>query len=242
MLRVIKGTYFLTILVLSLIVSFLGVFITTPIYRGILRRMDGANVHFFGDFWSKILFTLTPGWHLKITGRELLPKPGTPVVFVSNHESNADVWAMFQLGCNFKWLGKAEVFRIPVIGWAMRYGGYVPVERGNKESGAAAMVHSRQWLDRGIPMFFFPEGTRSKTGELLPFKIGAFKLARDAHVAIQPLIIKGTKDLLAKGSVVPGRSTVTVKVLPAMSINTSEPLDELAARIRQLIIDEQRKL
>jgi 1-acyl-sn-glycerol-3-phosphate acyltransferase len=117
---------------------------------------------------------LNPFWRFGVVG----PAPARPrgrTVVVSNHESNADPFLVSFLPGEMKCLGKASLFRIPVVGWMMRMAGDIPVERGDSDAARAAMGVCARWLDRGVPVMLFPEGTRSKDGQLLPFKDGAFR-------------------------------------------------------------------
>ena len=115
-------------------------------------------------------------WSVKVEGREHLAEGG-PFVLVVNHQSLADLIVMCFLHHPAKYLGKASVFKLPILGWALRIAGEVPVERGNRQSGARALDELGEWLDRGVSVCLFPEGTRSADGSIAPFKLGAFKLA-----------------------------------------------------------------
>ena len=152
---------------------------------------------------------------------------------VSNHASAVDIWAVFMTECQFRWLSKAEVFRIPVIGTAMRWAGYVPIKRGEKASYSVAMDQSSDWLRQGVSMIFFPEGTRSVDGKLRPFKSGAFRLAEKADVPILPIALIGTNELLEKRSIVPKPATVTIRILPPSRRQETETQDAFIERIRE---------
>ena len=159
------------------------------------------------------------------------------MVIVANHESMSDIWAMYYLGVQFRWLSKAEVFRMPVVGHVMKYADYVPVERGNKNSHLNAMKLSADRLDEGLCMFFFPEGTRSKDGKIKDFKNGAFRLARDTNTAVLPIAIHGAGDLMRKGSLVPNPAHVKVKILPPIpGPDESTDLGAYASNVREKII------
>jgi len=230
----IRTGYF--ILTLS-IVTILAVLISALVHlvsRFLLGRTDGRGVHFIASVWARSLFALTPGWNIVTTGIEHIVQT-EPYVIVSNHESMSDIWAMYALGMQFRWLSKAEVFRIPGVGSGMRWAGYVPVVRGDKDSHARAMAAAANWIRRGVSMFFFPEGTRSKTGELLPFRPGAFKLAKAEGVRVLPVAIKGAKDLLPKGSITPGSCTVSITVFAPIAIATGDEPEIIAGKVREMI-------
>jgi 1-acyl-sn-glycerol-3-phosphate acyltransferase len=142
---------------------------------------------------------LTPFWRFGVHGT--VPRSVAPnTVVVSNHESNADPFLVSHLPWEMKWLGKASLFKIPVVGWMMWMAGDVPVERGDRDSATGAMGKCKQWLARGMPVMIFPEGTRSKTDEMLPFKDGAFRLAIEAQADVLPLAVSGTRRALPKHS------------------------------------------
>jgi 1-acyl-sn-glycerol-3-phosphate acyltransferase len=126
--------------------------------------------------------------------------PRRPYVVVSNHESWADIFLVSHFPWEMKWLSKHTIFQIPVMGWMMRMALDVPVRRGQRESAVAALAECRDRLRRRVSVMIFPEGTRTRTDELLPFKNGAFHLAIEAGVPILPIAIAGTRDCMAKGS------------------------------------------
>jgi len=141
---------------------------------------------------------LSPFWHFAVEGPAVAPSRKT--VVVGNHESQADPFLVSYLPWEMKWLAKASLFRIPVVGWSLWLAGDVPVRRGEQESARGAMSICRRWLDRGVPVMIFPEGTRSQTDELLPFKDGAFRLAIEAGADVLPVALVGTRKSLPKHS------------------------------------------
>src|SRR5215204_5453395 len=177
--------------------------------------------------------------------------PRRPYVVVSNHESYADIFLVSHFPWEMKWLSKDTIFRIPVMGWMMRMALDVPVRRGERESAAAALAECRDRLARRVSVMIFPEGTRSRTDELLPFKDGAFKLAIETGVPILPVAVAGTRDCMAKGSfafrpahakarVLAPISTegLTLADLPALRDGTRETIDA-ARRALQRELDRE---
>src|SRR5918998_5999671 len=160
-----------------------------------------------------VMATLNPLWRFRYSG-SLPADPRRPFVVVSNHESFADILLISHLPWEMKWLSKAELFRIPVMGWLMHLAGDVPVKRGFGPSAAEAMAKCREILGHKVSVMIFPEGTRSLTRELLPFKDGAFRLAIDAGVPILPLALHGTGPALRKHDWRVGRSTAGGEMLP----------------------------
>jgi 1-acyl-sn-glycerol-3-phosphate acyltransferase len=199
----------------------------------------GRPIHAAATIWGRALIQLMPGWKVTIEGAEHIPPDGTSVVIVANHESMADIWAMYYLGIQFRWLSKKEVFKLPMIGHAMRWAEYVSVDRKSRESGAEAMRQSSLRLNAGLAMFFFPEGTRSPDGVIKDFKLGAFKLARDHNAPVLPIAIHGAGDLFPKGSALPGHHAhIRIRVLPMVPApTTGDDLHGYAAKVRSMIVD-----
>ena len=159
------------------------------------RRRAGRLVRDIGVLFA----ALNPMWDFRVHGELPSYRPGRTVV-VSNHVSNSDVFLISHLPWEMKYLGKSSLFKIPIIGWLMWVAGDVPVERGTKDSIRKAMDICRHHLEQGMPVAFFPEGTRSATGDLLPFKDGAFRLAIEAAAEVLPVAVAGTRDALPKHS------------------------------------------
>ncbi|MGH7534731.1 MAG: lysophospholipid acyltransferase family protein [Gemmatimonadales bacterium] len=184
-----------------------------------------------------VMATLNPLWHFRYSGTRP-ENPRRPFVVVSNHESFADILLISHLPWEMKWLSKAELFRIPVMGWMMWLAGDVPVKRGFGPSAVEAMARCREVLGQRVSVMIFPEGTRSPTRELLPFKDGAFRLAIDAGVPILPLAVHGTGTALPKHGWVFGRSTAEVTVLEPVETEglTADDVPALKARVREMIV------
>jgi 1-acyl-sn-glycerol-3-phosphate acyltransferase len=181
--------------------------------------------------------TLNPLWRFRYSGK-MPDDPRRPFVVVSNHESFADILLISHLPWEMKWLSKAELFRIPVMGWMMWLAGDVPVKRGFGPSAVEAMDRCRQVLRNRVSVMIFPEGTRSKTAELLPFKDGAFRLAIEAGVPILPLAVSGTGTALPKHGWRFGRSAAEVRVLEPVEIKglTLDDVPALKKQVRDLIV------
>jgi 1-acyl-sn-glycerol-3-phosphate acyltransferase len=180
---------------------------------------------------------LNPLWSFRTSG--LLPSdPRRPYVVVSNHESFADILLISLLPWEMKWLSKAELFRIPFLGWLMSLAGDVPVRRGFGPSAIEAMARCREILKGKVSVMIFPEGTRSMTSEMLPFRDGAFRLAIEAGVPILPLALHGTGTALPKRDWRFGRSRAEVRVLEPVETAglTVEDVPALKERVRAMIL------
>ncbi|HEX5963860.1 MAG TPA: lysophospholipid acyltransferase family protein [Gemmatimonadales bacterium] len=199
-----------------------------------------------GRIFRKIgpaMATLNPLWRFRYSGT-MPQNPRRPFVVVSNHESFTDILLISHLPWEMKWLSKAELFRIPIMGWMMWLVGDIPVKRGFGPSALEAMARCRKALENRVSVMIFPEGTRSKTAELLPFKDGAFRLAVEAGVPILPLAVSGTGTALRKHDWRFGRSVAEVRVLEPVETAglTLADVPALKARIRQRIVDERAAL
>jgi 1-acyl-sn-glycerol-3-phosphate acyltransferase len=146
-----------------------------------------------------VVTTLNPYWRFETSGVRIRD-PRRPYVAVSNHESYADIFLVCQLPWEMKWLSKTTIFKIPVMGWMMRMAGDVPIVRGDRDSGVQALAACRDRLAKRVSVMIFPEGTRSPTEDMLPFKDGAFRIAIETGVPILPIAVAGTRYAMAKGS------------------------------------------
>ncbi|MEO7398057.1 MAG: lysophospholipid acyltransferase family protein, partial [Ilumatobacteraceae bacterium] len=131
----------------------------------------------------------------------------------SNHESFVDILLISHLPFEMKWLSKVEMFKIPVVGWLMSLAGDIRLTRGEISSAADAMNQCKDRLENKVSVMIFPEGTRSKSGELGKFKNGAFRLAIDTGVPILPVAVHGCRGALRSGDWRLGYSTAEVRVL-----------------------------
>lgn len=129
--------------------------------------------------------------------------PASPFVFMSNHRSQMDILAAvaalheFQL----RWVAKKELTRVPVFGWALRHTGHIIIDRSDTRQAVASLRAAREQMRAGISVIIFPEGTRAVEGqELLPFKKGGFMLALETGYPIVPVAIRGSRDILPRGS------------------------------------------
>jgi 1-acyl-sn-glycerol-3-phosphate acyltransferase len=223
------------VLVLCILIWFpvmvLLLLVTGPFDRG--RYIVGYVFRRIGPAMA----TLNPLWRFRYSGT-MPQNPRHPYVVVSNHESFADILLISHLPWEMKWLSKAELFRIPIMGWMMWLAGDIPVKRGFGPSAVEAMERCRKALRQRVSVMIFPEGTRSKTAELLPFKDGAFRLAIEAGVPILPLALSGTGTALPKHGWRFGRSAAHLRVLEPVDTAglTLADAPALKAQIRDLIV------
>ena len=163
-----------------------------------------------------------------------LPR-ATPVVFCSNHESNVDPAVLFQaLHPQLHILYKAELRKFPLMGTVLEVGGFVAVDRRDRRQSFDSLDRGSASLRAGNSFLIFPEGTRSRTGDLLPFKKGGFIMAIQAQVPIVPVAISGGRAAMRKGSAIVRPVRVSVRIgqpIPTAGM-TLEDRDQLIARVR----------
>jgi 1-acyl-sn-glycerol-3-phosphate acyltransferase len=176
------------------------------------------------------------GLRVIVTGTEHMPSSGA--VYASNHSSNVDspamYWALRSRFPRVRVLYKAELRKLPVLVWVFDAAGFVPVERANKSQSWPAIDRAAASLRDGYSFFIFPEGTRSQTGDLLPFKKGGFIMALKAQAPIVPVVITGSRQAMRKGSALIWPATVHMAVLPPVS-TTARSVDD-----RDAVIEEVR--
>jgi 1-acyl-sn-glycerol-3-phosphate acyltransferase len=190
--------------------------------------------HLFTCVWASLYTWLNPLWRVRVEGRERIRADGT-YVMVANHQSFLDILVLFRLFRHFKWVSKAEMFRIPCIGWNMALNRYVKLRRGVPDSIARMMAACERHLAEGSSVMIFPEGTRSEDGRLKPFKHGAFTLAQRAKVPLLPIVVEGTAHALPKhGFVLRGRHAIRIRVLDEIPVDRvlAGSVDELTAHVR----------
>jgi len=166
-----------------------------------------------GLFISRV----NPNWKISIEG-DIGINDRHPYVIVSNHMSNADIPVISNLPWEMKWVAKKELFDLPIVGWMMKLAGDIPVSRGSKRQAVMVFRRCKYYLDRNTSVIFFPEGTRSRSGNLTRFAPGAFDLAIRENKPILPLVLDGTQDCLPKQSWVFKKDVhVKLKVLEPIS-------------------------
>lgn len=185
-------------------------------------------LHLFTSFWACLYLWTMPAWRLSLEGREKIRHRETYLI-VSNHQSQLDILVAFRLFFPFKWVSKAEVFKLPFVGWNMVLNEYVKLRRGDKQSVERMMALCRRHLARGSSVFFFPEGTRSFDGVLKVFKPGAFVLAHEMGLPILPVAIDGTRLALPKYSLnFHGRHHIRLRVLDPIAYDAFRHLSVAA--------------
>jgi 1-acyl-sn-glycerol-3-phosphate acyltransferase len=193
-------------------------------------------LYFLGHTGVRLALALT-GIRFRVEGAEHLPLDRA-AVYCSNHQSNVDPPILFDaLHPRMHILYKHEIDRIPLLARAFRLGGFIPVDRRNKESAMRSIENGARSIRSGNSFLIFPEGTRSRSGELLPFKKGGFIMAIKAQAPIVPVAVQGGRDAMHRGSWLIRPVTVTIRVAPPIEtagVGLAQR-DELIVRVRQAI-------
>lgn len=174
-------------------------------------------------------------------------RPGESYIVMANHRSMYDIPAVhYLLGADrdLRWIGKKELVKVPVFGWAFALSRHIPIDRHRRERGIAAMRQAAAESREGCSFVVMPEGTRSRDGRLLPFKKGGFHLAVDTGLPILPTAILGSEKLMRKGEwwILPGAIEVVVgEPIPVDGLDKSdveELRDRVRGRIAKMLPDE----
>jgi len=188
-------------------------------------------------FWSRsvLWFLLIP---IKVTGQENVD-PKQSYVFVANHQSFLDVFAVYGwLPNNFKWLMKKELRKVPFVGTACSVAGHIFVDRSNPRAALQSMDHIKKELVDGISTVIFPEGTRTKTGEMGRFKQGAFKIAMDMGLPVVPLSLGGFFKAMPSGQAFANpRARVSLHIGKPIDISQFNDINEAMAAVREKVAE-----
>ena len=191
--------------------------------------------HMMATFWAWHYQSLVPFWKLRLEGRKKIPW-NRPVVMVANHRSLIDILALHKLRRPFKWVSKAENFKLPFVGMVLSLNNHIKINRESLRSGTQFLSQAELEMKKGSSILIFPEGTRSKTTEMRPFKEGAFLLAKKTGSGIIPIVHIGSEKTIDPGSwVLKGKASIYIRVLDEIPAQEVKKLDskELMTLVRE---------
>ncbi len=187
----------------------------------------------FGIIWARVILWVTM-IRVKVRGAENID-PSQSYVVAVNHQSALDILALYgHLPVDFRWVMKIEIRKIPLIGSACDWMGHVFIDRSNREKAIETLNRAKEKLINGTSILFFPEGTRSKTKELLPFKKGAFRMALDLQLPILPVTLRNTGDLMPARSLTATWGTIEMIIHPPIPVK-DKTIEELMETTRAYI-------
>ena len=195
------------------------------------------NVHKVANLWARVLLFLCSTRVEVIGGQNILRTK--PQVMMANHQSDFDILITLAfVPGQFRWIAKKELFTIPVFGQAMRSAGYIEIDRQNHEKAMQSLDLAALRIRQGKSVMTFPEGTRSRSGEIKAFKQGTFYLAIQSGAPIIPISIVGSGEIMPKRSlrIKPGRIKLVIDKPIDTKNYTLETRQELIHRVRQVII------
>jgi 1-acyl-sn-glycerol-3-phosphate acyltransferase len=223
------------------VVTFLALYVPAASLVGLplahLLRSP-AVLYKLGRFGISVALMLS-GTRVVVEGREKLGDARNTVV-MPNHVSNLDVLVLFEaLGLDFKAVAKKEVFKVPFLKHVLRFAGFIEVDRGDRSQARTALDRAAQSLREGNCFLIFPEGTRTRTGELGPFKRGAFVAAIEAGSRIVPAALQGVRELMPRGRLRINPGTVRLRLLDPVNAGSYsyDDRERLADEVRGRIAD-----
>jgi len=206
------------------------------------RRL--AILHIFSCFWASCYTWLSPIWSVTITGRENVDRKKA-CIMTCNHQSMIDILVIYRIFLHFKWVAKSSLFKIPIIGWNMWLNRYIKIERSSTKSQRKMLKQCAENIQKGSSVMIFPEGTRSRDGELRHFKEGAFLIALKQKTDIVPMVVDGTAKALPEKGIFPFRKQkVCLHILSPVSYETFKDMSirQLSEHIHSIIAAELARI
>lgn len=227
--QVYKYLVFFPLLGISTIVLFMVIFI-------FLFAASERFVQFAGVQWARFNSFITPMF-VKVTGAESID-PNRSYIVVANHQSQYDIFLVYGwLPIDFRWVMKMELRKVPILGYYCFKAGHIFVDRSDSRAAIESINRAKSKIKDGTSVVFFPEGTRSTTGELLKFKKGAFKFAVDMGLPILPVTIAGTRNILPANSIslFPGSAEMIIHPPIECAGMNDDAIGELMEKTRLVI-------
>ena len=236
----IRTLWYYVVLAGSTIVHAVGA-VGAALFR--VRNRVGGVYDWASTDWSRDILRAA-GTPVVAEGLDNIPRD-RPVIYASNHSSMFDIWALFAtLPGSVRFVAKRELFKIPLLGSAMLAVGHIPIDRAARKKAFEAYDEAARTIQRGTSsIVVFPEGTRSRTGELLPFKNAPFGLAIAAQVPVVPVYLHHTFEILPKGAWRLRPRPIRLLVAPPISTTGLRPedRDRLREQVRAAMVALQSK-
>jgi 1-acyl-sn-glycerol-3-phosphate acyltransferase len=223
--------------------KFMGVGLVTavlgPTAVAVALFDERASFH-VARVWARAILAL---YGVSVRTRRLAElDPNAPYVIMSNHRSQFDILAVV-VGLaehQLRWVAKKELTRVPVFGWALKHTGHIVIDRSNPQQAIASLRAARSKIERGISVVLFPEGTRSEAGQsLLPLKKGGFMLALETGFPIVPVVVRGSREILPRGSWRAAAGEIEVVVGAPIPV-AGATREELMTRVRDFMLTNLR--
>lgn len=225
--RFINGLAVVACLLFTATIAILAV----PVFL-INKRMG----HVLHRLWGTVCLKLI-GVNVTYIDLDNLPHDGASAVLAPNHESQFDIFVLCSLPLDFKWVAKAELGTAPFVGWTMRAMGNFFVRRDRSGHDLNVMREVEDGLKAGHSVVIFPEGTRTRTGQMLPFKKGALRAAQNAGVPVCPVAIQGTFAIAPPGKFPSRRGhEVTVRIGKPFYVPREADVTEATAAYKKELI------
>lgn len=233
--------YICTAFIMIWVVVVIIIFGTAAIVVSFFDKQGNLS-HIVARSWGQsILFASRI--HVTVKGFSNID-PAKPYIFMPNHSSNFDIPVILaHLKVQFRWLAKAELFRIPLFGFAMKRVGYISIDRSNRKSSFESLARAAQTIRSGRSVLIFPEGTRSRDQSIKEFKKGGFVLAVESGVPIVPVVIHGTWRIMSKNGLMIRPGNVVVEILEPIETKdyARATKNELLERVRTVIVESFEK-
>jgi 1-acyl-sn-glycerol-3-phosphate acyltransferase len=230
----------LTILTAMVVTLFLGTFVILAALVGVKDKPGGVYER-IPRWWSASVLWAA-GIKIRIHGWEN-SGGGQPRIFASNHVSWFDVPALAKILPRYKFVAKAELFKVPIFGAGMRAVGMIEIQRENRKAAFGAYEVAAERIKHGNSVVVFPEGTRGHDYPLRPFKKGPFVLAIAAGVPIVPIIVHGTIEIMRKGSLWAHPGRIDIHLLEPVSTSgvDYDHREALMVKVRDRMADAMRE-
>ena len=230
---VIVGIRALILIPLSIFV--LAVIATILIFSGVDERFINGPI---ARRWARIVLWLAAA-RVKVQGTDNIPSKQQPYIVVMNHQSNMDIPVLVHsLPLQVRFIGKIELKKVPVFGSALIRAGHFLIDRRDHQKAMEGIKAAGEAIKlRGVSIVFAPEGTRSKSGGLLPFKKGAFVMAIQTGIPILPVTLAGTGVSMPRGSLWARKTDVTVRIHKPVPTETLsyDDRDALSEKVRGIM-------